>query len=505
MTSPIIMAYHQCRRCRCRWRMVLPQILFVFALCTCLVTIVRFLLILAADPNSNNQASLMTAVESRMDPPFPIEVHYHKNDTTTKQSRQTEENSIIIKIIKKTKDDENYQLDNNDHNNKNTKPQLYLHMGPHKTGSTTIQKFVDANSKTSFRDDGYLQRTVGSVGGTNDGPDKAWIRIVSCLKENRSKNCPNNPVDWDRKLNIIFDRSSENMNIFLSNEELAHVDIETNTYWHKLITFLQQQYHIHIILIYRRYHDWILSYYNQHYKYYGPFGWRMNVFVSDGGIAIQSFPSYWNQTLQGSIDGDRFNTINQWDYTTNLPQHDCLVVKRKLQKQGLHVIVVNLHSGSLLPDLFCDTIPNMSNTCDASKKAINFRSNTGVEYFDADMIAVAAHEAGLIPKYNIHNNNNKTIARRSAIKKLSGYIRKRMKKRHGHNYTLPLVCLTKEQQDLLYTISYHAERELMPSLLPSFNESFDKAIQENKFCNVDTTQVLQDPIWRSTLPTLKYD
>ena len=367
-------------------------------------------------------------------------------------------------------------------------PLAILHMGPHKTGTTTIQKALETFADT-LNEDGWDASLV------NNQKDKRLKKlensIMLCIKSGKAKDCKR----WGEALNATIQVGSERgMNLLMSDEAMAYFDFVSGRHWKQFSSLLQEHYRVRAILVYRRFYEWLPSYYHQQFKYEGrPHGNKLYIWPAEGGIAIPPITEYWNQFLNNTYGEGIFPSINQWDKETALPLHNVLAIKNRLEAQSISVTVVNYHSGDLLENFFCSTLPHGHRTCQEIKNRATIIKNKSPNpnEYDYDIIATAAQEAGLLRDDVVRG-------------KVKGQIRKFLKRTNQTvERDLPLKCLEKSKENLLRQISYEAEEQLMPSLLPSFNASFAAAIAAHKFCCVDATTLLQNETWQSFLSSIR--
>ena len=359
-------------------------------------------------------------------------------------------------------------------------PLAMLHMGPGKTGTSSIQDALrDNNILESLDEDGW---DASLIRGTSES--KTIGKCIFYHQDCKSEG-------WRNALNATVSNGAERgKDLLMSNEAMAHFDLASNVYWKQLSLLLKKHYRVHAILAYRRYFEWVPSYYMQQYKIKGPYGKRTINWPSQGGVIIPSFVEFWNQMHHHTELEGLEPRHNQWDEETGLPIHKTLKIKSRLEAQSISVTIMNYHSGDVTETFFCSALPHAHRTCQKIKNRNAIRKNKSTDIFDYDIIAVAAKEAGLL-RDDVGRSSSRAHIKRFLVTTNQTVER-----------DLPLKCLEKSKESLLRQISYEAEEQLMPSLLSSFNTSFAAAIEKHKFCNVDATILLQNKTWRSFLSSI---
>eukprot|EP00551_Chaetoceros_affinis_P017393 CAMPEP_0203712246 /NCGR_PEP_ID=MMETSP0091-20130426/69940_1 /ASSEMBLY_ACC=CAM_ASM_001089 /TAXON_ID=426623 /ORGANISM="Chaetoceros affinis, Strain CCMP159" /LENGTH=445 /DNA_ID=CAMNT_0050590217 /DNA_START=38 /DNA_END=1376 /DNA_ORIENTATION=- len=126
-----------------------------------------------------------------------------------------------------------------------------LFVGPHKTGSTTLEVFLEKEGRPALKEDHYV----------NYGRDIAHV-VVPCLGKNRDKEKDDLCNEKLNELKSFISDNAGRSNIILAHEWLDFSNLNLN----KLTSYLIPNYNIHVVVNYRRFYDWIYSYYNQIHK-----------------------------------------------------------------------------------------------------------------------------------------------------------------------------------------------------------------------------------------------
>ena len=203
------------------------------------------------------------------------------------------------------------------------KPTAIIHAGPHKTASTAIQQTIVQYSKRGIlRLDNFAIPMVPNVPGT---PRKKSSWIAQCFY-NKSEplaswyGCDakhrNDTLDYFTS--FLSDALESKTNVLISSEEFDRPGVNMTV----LKSYLKG-FHVHVVIFYRRFYQWVLSFYNQEAK---------------NGVFQQTFVD-WLQT-DGNLE------------TLQL-LHTAKVYERF--KVFFDVSILNIHDASLsiLPTFFC--------------------------------------------------------------------------------------------------------------------------------------------------------
>ena len=464
---------------------------YIFGLLCCFALTIQFLSLLYVNSES-------IVVVASLDTPTAAVTTLTTSTTKKKKKKKTKNIMNTYNNDNNNDDEDDKDTTHDERKNTITKQKKrfgVLHMGPHKTGTSTIQQLLhDDTIFNLLGDDGWDASMVRGKIKVREGIKKYIFKhkiIRECIKT--GKLC--GTKEWHEALNMTVKIGADRQKHFLmSDETMANYDFVSNDYWKQFVSLFQQHYRLHAILVYRRYFEWLPSWYNQQYKYEGPYGDRVLIWPSDGGVAIPTFGEYWDLVLNNTVN-DPWAKNNKWDATTGKPVHDVWTIKNRLEAQLIKVTILNYHSGDLVENFFCNALPISANqTCQkviSDKELYSVRKNKSNQYYDADRIAVAAKEQGLLAE-GLSRNTVKFAVQRFWHQQTALMARE----------DLPWKCLETDKERLLRQISYQAEEQILPSLLDSFDASFDAALTQRKFCNIDTTILLQNETWRSFLSSL---
>ena len=145
-----------------------------------------------------------------------------------------------------------------------------IHVGPHKTGSTTLQEALPLDLREPIRPkpkaalDAVKQDNYEvPVFPNQKFGAKNHAGLANCMTPVQSRNllCPDEThrIDTLNYFQAFVKNAADNgSNILLSSEELNHPELNLT----ELTSYLVPEYKIHVVLYYRRFYDWIHSTYN---------------------------------------------------------------------------------------------------------------------------------------------------------------------------------------------------------------------------------------------------
>jgi thymidylate kinase len=144
--------------------------------------------------------------------------------------------------------------------------------------------------------------------------------------------------------------------------------------------------------------------------------------------------------------------------------------------------------GDLMTKVYCDILPNATNTCEWYKKKVEMEAgetrheNPSISIWPRFVVSEAKHQGFTFPNNVNLEQSVKMFANRS-------------------NYTLPMQCVSpREEQEILETSLEH-EKAMVPEFFESplgeekLRKGFEQVLKEKKLCSVDAKRVLQDERW----------
>jgi hypothetical protein len=351
------------------------------------------------------------------------------------------------------------------------KEHLVLHVGPQKTGSTTLQTawyMPKGLSKVLKRDNyryafinphlGYFNCKITDYGGYDDCEPSAMLRtLVRSAKEsgqNLLLSDENLDAKFIRPLNLCIDR---------------------------------KHWHVTVIVVYRRIHEWLVSWYNQINKTTNR-DVHGNILFDDYGVPYRMDHKWWPD--QG---GSEIPSFSAWykSFTEHFDRSDLVSRHRSIELVKAYkpvfdkVVVHNMHQeGDLVTNFMCESLPGATNCCNKLKKgALQIpRENASID-LDHDIIAVGARKRGLLQKRS---------SRREVHDAVSRFVQRTGK-------AIPRKC-DHEMIEEIRGWLLGSEKEMLSDSWTEQNTSelesnFDTYVAKGKLCDVDLSRLFEDIAW----------
>lgn len=323
---------------------------------------------------------------------------------------------------------------------KSDKPVFFLHVGPHKTGTTTIQNSFDTNPE--LHKDNYV-----FLGMRNPPHIRDTWGVRAGLKAFRGENNTNNFLtrlekELESPKNLIV--SEENFSIMLDAKD------EQGNHFFQLLKSLLKDRNVVVAVGYRRYHEWLVSLYNERHKNHN----QRQTFVR------------WYRKNDGGFR-----------YVMNL--------YRVMTTYFDNVKIINVHDDiDIMTQIYCDILPNATYSCLWHKEQEeDKRTNPSIDLWP---VAIASEA--------IFRNLTATN-----VTHLSQKVQARVKET---NYALPSQCLSLKEQQVILEQALNYEKNLMPEFFRSPNgesklrKGFARCCRNDKFCSVDASSVVRNKQWQ---------
>jgi hypothetical protein len=400
-----------------------------------------------------------------------------------------------------------------------------IHIGPHKTGTTTIQRY-SARLIDKLAQDGYempfshfnaildRQQNDKDHNDSSYSPPRAisnQVHIATCFLGDTYNNNPSRMNVFSlkiRKTKDVFkcrkdllqsshEIAQANNSILISAETFDHLNTEGIAALNDFVSPLWKN--VTIVVAYRRYYNWITSYYNQASK---GNGWKV-------------FRQNATDTLRPSI----YDALTNSTWVEIITSRYTLFLIQDFKRYFNNVVTVNLHDESaefeLVEYFYCSVIPHAPHTCEAVKKEkeqqseehrkTKSRKNKSVPLFYQDM-AYAAHRSGMIDvrtkdEYAMVANAIQDHAT-SLVPAVLG-VEDHSQQQYLH--PLKMRCPPKHILDRLWDISLRAEREILhhrednphgePESERQLKVDFEKQ-SKTSLCEVDMLATLDSSVWK---------
>jgi len=355
---------------------------------------------------------------------------------------------------------------------KKKKPRLFLHVGPQKTGSTTLQSMLDKLSVLTgeLKGDNIYLRHVSPQEGDFDCDIDEWGTFRNCKASDALKT-------------LIQKAKNEGKNLLLTDENL---DRDFVAGLRDAID--DKDWDVTVIVMYRRIHEWLVSWYNQINKTTNkdsngnilfdkeglPYRTERRKWPDQGGTHITSFSSWYEQY------------IHYWKPTELVNQHRSIEYYNLYNESFENVLLYNLHQEEeeAVTNIICNII-GATHACEKIRsREVRLKKNNRSVQLDHDILSVYAYDQGYIAK---------ALKRKEVVEAVTKFIQKSGK-------VLPRKCdlkMTNQIRNWLVDTEKvvvgdqnwsNTKKEELLQLYESF-------VKKGKICDVDKEAVLQDGEW----------
>ena len=386
------------------------------------------------------------------------------------------------------------------------KPTLLIHIGPSKTGTSTIQRESSYWEGILAKDQWYY---VGKFASTTYrkparipilfDTDDCWKQAVDEYKQNTTHHFRETEC-WAKRTAGLEKHRLKGDSLVLSDEQYSYkafYDTKDPEYF-KMLRIALQDWNVVVVPTYRRYHEWYLSGIKEKNR---KGCLRIGTWPGSGGNKALACHNLWNP-LRKMIHADNFpgpNNYGNLDYTIPF-----------WRNAGFPIKMLNFHTTPEQPHItcafYCDIIPNAPTMCEHCQKQQGTNQNPSPAALTAyDDIIFAAAQRKLIPE-----KIQKIKTRQKMVEELVHYHAKAFK-RNGLA-DLPLLCPSQEELEALLEKSLEFEKLIMPDLfeMPHGEEEhrstyWKLAKEERTFCWVDTETLLNNKTsWKQVLEALNH-
>jgi len=345
----------------------------------------------------------------------------------------------------------------NIHQSESKKPKLYLHIGPPKMGTTTLQHYLKADDESgvlamsnyTYFECPKLQKMYAPITGQNF---TNWVKFMNCLEDARAKG---------HHLNAVY--SQEVFGKFLTDSPHHWRNLERVT----------KDWDVVIVLSYRRFFEWLPSYYYQNnrimnckHKCKPPTFHEYFEMMKEDNSSI--YAHFW-----GGVLGER---------------HPTEAMKEKFGKHFDNILLHNIHEEpeNLVANFYCNIL-NATEACLVRRKeGLEVSKNIG-STLNYALLATAAKDKELVPK---------RIPRFQVSKAAKEF----QESLNRTELDFPLTCITKEDEEWLLATSQKFEHRLLGQAITKRTKDehqtkFENALKKKKYCNLDAEKAISDKMW----------
>jgi hypothetical protein len=376
------------------------------------------------------------------------------------------------------------------------KPLFILHIGPPKTGTTTLQCELGLKYRTMTEENFYYLGTwYPPLCGlpqnyTIDGfSDATRPVLLHCYAKHAKSGCDlehHLDQEWKKFADILHPHKKHN--VIMSDEMFHHhfqrEDVE------RLAKLLLPHWNVRILFTYRHFYQAVPSMYHQLNDPYAiqpgmAHAYEKTIWPADGGYKIQSFQRANYFKIDREMERFQF-----WvDYFP----------------QAVHVFKMNV-GGNFLQEFLCTMMPEVKSLCMSSndpkgeptKEESSKENDSSSKYLRYDMLAVQAQEEGLLDHTELGR-----ITVRDAVQRYCE------DKGWTDIEVFPLECLDEPLKEIFLQQSLKQARIMQPYFVSppidvesEIRAGFAKFEAQHKFCSVDVKQALEEGDWRLFFQTL---
>lgn len=351
------------------------------------------------------------------------------------------------------------------------KEHLVLHLGPQKTGSTTLQTawYMPQGLSQDLQKDNYRYAFINPHAGYFNCEISEYGAYVDC-----------EPSPMLRTL--IRSAKTSGQNLLLSDENLDARFI------HPLNTAIDRQHwHVTVIVVYRRIHEWLVSWYNQINKTTNR-DIHGNVLFDDYGVPYRMDHKWWPDQGGSEIPSfsEWYKTFTKYFDRSNLvSRHRSIELVNAYRPVFDEVVVHNMHQeGDLVTNFMCDSLPSAPNCCERLKKGalVIPRENASIN-LDHDIIAVEARKRGLLQKSLSRSEVHDAVAR--FVQRTGQKVPRKCD--HEMIEEIRGWLLGSEQQ--MFSDEWTGEKT------SDLSNLFDEFVEKGKLCDVDLNKVFEEEVW----------
>jgi len=392
---------------------------------------------------------------------------------------------------------------------------LFLHVGPMKTATTTIQTSFEKNTDLLYNLSSYVYMGKLSSGGVCRRPNDDTVAYCVDPESFALYATPHSAQEFENAAGAL---RRNGVGAVVSMEELSLGIINPD---HDLlfgsVSGLLKDWNVTLSLTYRRYFEWILSSYNQIEKHRLSYKWprrgiRRSSSINTGidRATTCTFGRWFDGLHRNSGGGDENNNSTacnyRWIRSFDPSFHPVEYIIKKFREKldSISIQVFNMHQeGDLFTNFVCQVMPGAENFCRALLTRggrEERRPMNPSKMFDYDRLALAAYRKGLLTPSSSLSLSRKALREslRVAFPDLGSV--------PGFKY----LCPPTDEMERLLELSVRYEKGIYRNyLLPpssrnttlreqylegieaDHRKSFENYIESRTFCNWDVEFLLE--------------
>ena len=395
--------------------------------------------------------------------------------------------SIQMKALVQEMNTKDINKGSSSHHNKTT---ALIHMGPHKTGTTTLQAY----SKTfinQLKEDGYhlpfdwapddVSKRLTVVRDQRNAMSFASCFLNSPEAMRNQDPCAHEYVRAGANI------AAEGKSMLVTSEGFSLLGDHALK---SLATYATASFdEVIVVVFYRRHFEWFVSFFNE--------CWKNRIF---GGNNFHYENSILWFTEMFVINGIR-------EFENDAKRHEearhTFFILDMLKKHFENVKVVNMHDDGKdnNEEFFCEIMPHANRTCEGVRENVMAKkeivSNPSIDLIYGDL-AYKAMKQGMV---QIQNHEQMT--------QVTNAVQKHQLETLGlTKHDFPLTCPSSEVLDQILSLSLTMEETLFPEFYrsPQGEESLRASFQkyaETKLCTL-ADEAVRDPVWIDFFKSFSY-
>eukprot|EP00529_Nitzschia_sp_RCC80_P005887 CAMPEP_0113470346 /NCGR_PEP_ID=MMETSP0014_2-20120614/16393_1 /TAXON_ID=2857 /ORGANISM="Nitzschia sp." /LENGTH=1026 /DNA_ID=CAMNT_0000362903 /DNA_START=63 /DNA_END=3140 /DNA_ORIENTATION=- /assembly_acc=CAM_ASM_000159 len=359
------------------------------------------------------------------------------------------------------------------------RPYLLLHVGPQKTGSSTLQSAWDIMATTLEEQDNYHVEHITPEHGDFECDVGPWGGFRDCKAGKVLKD-------------TVATAHSKGQNLILSDENLDQRFVGP---LRDLID--ESMWQVKVVVVYRRIYEWLVSWYNQINKTTNvdsegkvlideqgnPYREEHKRWPDEGGVNVKTFTDWYKEYIQ------------YWQPTELISKHRSVEFYNLYESTFPNVVTIynmnQVPSGNFVTDFMCNVVENATQSCTAlQNNEIELPTVNPSVKLGHDILAVAAYKAGLV---------DRTLSRQDVVAAISKYV-------DDNHVLFPIEC-NDEVVDQIRDWFFGSEAVMFPDEWSGSKREelfgvFDSFVAKGKLCDIDVSKTLEDKNWKDFFRSL---